>query len=292
VASLTDNDPFLGWIASAATVSGASQLSAKSSNSSKLSAQMRAWEFSWADVRIEGVLGLGSFGKVFLAQLNEATVAVKVLVDARAVAVDAVGGAHRTISSSASGAPTVAAAPADKLLEEAALRASLRHPNVVGFLGFCLTPPALATEFCSRGSLYSLLRAAAANESGVEARALTWARRAALARDAAAGMLHLHSRRPAIVHRDLKSPNLLVTGEWAVKIADVGLSKIVEDATASNAHSTAANINPRWLAPEIFGGTSASPASDVYSFGLVMWELLTWELPWASTNAFAVSSPL
>ena len=249
---------------------------------------MRAWEFSWADVRIEGVLGLGSFGKVFLAQLNEATVAVKVLVDARAAAVDAVGGAHRSISSSES----VAAAPADKLLEEAALLASLRHPNVVGFLGFCLAPPALATEFCARGSLYSLLRAAAAAEGGAEARELTWARRAALARDAAAGMLHLHSRRPAIVHRDLKSPNLLVAADWTVKVADVGLSKIVEDAAASNAHSTAANINPRWLAPEIFGGSSASPATDVYSFGLVLWELLTWELPWASANAFAVSALL
>jgi hypothetical protein len=295
------DDPVLGWIASAgaatasasATGSGSAASGAASPSpllsaaSSRLSERMRGWEFAWADVRVEGVLGLGSFGKVFLAALNEATVAVKVLVDARAAAVDALGGARRGISYSASGAPSVAAAPADKLLEEASLLASLRHPHVVAFMGFCLAPPAVATEHCARGSLYDLLRAAAADAGGAEARELTWARRAALAGDAAAGMLHLHTRRPAIVHRDLKSPNLLVTADWQCKVADVGLSKIVEDAAAS-AHSTVTNINPRWLAPEVFLGARASPATDVYAFGLILWELLTWELPWASVHTFAV----
>jgi hypothetical protein len=292
-AALLEDDPVLSWIASAATASGASLPSAPSSSSSKLSAQMRAWEFSWADVRTEGVLGLGSFGKVFLARLSEATVAVKVLIDARAAAVvGGGGGAARRLGASgaAVSAPPVAAAAADKLIEEAALLASLRHPNVVGFMGYCVAPPAIATEYCARGSLYDLLKAAAANEGSPEARELTWARRAALASDAAAGMLHLHTRRPAIVHRDLKSPNLLVTGDWCAKVADVGLSRIVEDAAATGRPLSATDINPRWLAPELFDGAPASPATDVYSFGLILWELLTWELPWASVRTFAVSA--
>jgi serine/threonine protein kinase len=290
-AALLDGDPVLSWIASAATASSASLPSAPSSSSSKLSAQMRAWEFSWADVRAEGVLGLGSFGKVFLARLNEATVAVKVLIDARAATAGGGGAAaarRRGASSAATSAPPVAAAAADMLIEEAALLASLRHPNIVGFMGFCVAPPAIATEYCARGSLYDLLKAAAADDGSAEARELTWARRAALARDAAAGMLHLHTRRPAIVHRDLKSPNLLVTGDWCAKVADVGLSRIVEDAAVTGRAHSATEINPRWLAPELFEGAPASPATDVYSFGLILWELLTWELPWASVHTFAV----
>jgi serine/threonine protein kinase len=53
-------------------------------------------------------------------------------------------------------------------------------------------------------------------------------------------------------------------------------------------HSSMANMNPRWVAPEIMDGKGASSACDVYSFGVVMWELLTWELPFENVNTWMV----
>lgn len=158
---------------------------------------------------------------------------------------------------------------------------------MVNFLGFCTYPPAVAVEFCPRGSLFEVLHAGALNPS--VARMLTWRRRMCMAADAAAGMLHLHTRVPPIIHRDLKSPNLLVMADWTVKVADMGLSRVVSEATHNVATSGAAAANPRWLAPEVLSGDRSSKASDVYSFGVVMWELLTWELPWAEMNTWVVS---
>jgi serine/threonine protein kinase len=102
-----------------------------------------------------------------------------------------------------------------------------------------------------------------------------------MAADAAAGMLHLHTRGPPILHRDLKSPNLLLAADWTVKVADMGLSKLMDETTQESTAGGAAN--PRWLAPEVLGGKSPTAASDVFSFGVVMWELLTWKLPWSDT---------
>ena len=65
------------------------------------------------------------------------------------------------------------------------------------------------------------------------------------------GVLHLHSHKPTILHRDLKSPNMLVERHWRVKVTDFNLSRMVQTpGTASSIHSLLAN-NPRWLAPEV-----------------------------------------
>ena len=120
-------------------------------------------------------------------------------------------------------------------------------------------------------------------------------------------MLYLHTRSPPIIHRDLKSPNLLVDEAWRVRVSDFNLSKYLTDASRS---SSMAAMNPRWaarrlwqdgrprllereapvlraeaapcpavrrrwLAPEVMQGQQAGPAADVFSFGVVMWELLT-----------------
>ena len=84
-------------------------------------------------------------------------------------------------------------------------------------MGVCPDPPAVVTEFCARGSLYDLLKSA--RDSSVLAQQLDWPRRLGIALDAAKGMLYLHSHRPAIIHRDLKSPNLLVDKHWRCKVA-------------------------------------------------------------------------
>jgi serine/threonine protein kinase len=187
---------------------------------------------------------------------------------------------------------------------------------VVQFLGFCLSPPCVAAEFCSRGSVFDVLRGAAADPDA--AAELTWRRTLDMAIGGATGMLHLHTRSPQVVHRDLKSPNLLVTGEWTVKVrahapqflrqflcgrkcvprcdgacfaaqvADFNLSRLVEEATHGSEATAGGASNPRWLAPEILEGKRASPASDVYAFGVVLWELLTWKLPFEGVATWTI----
>jgi serine/threonine protein kinase len=104
--------------------------------------------------------------------------------------------------------------------------------------------------------------------------------------NAATGMLYLHQRSPPVIHRDLKSPNLLVCNDWTVKVSDFNLSKILDDTTRS---SSIAAMNPRWLAPEIFEDVKADQKADVFAFGVCMWELLTWQIPWNQTNPWTVS---
>ncbi|KAI7842020.1 hypothetical protein COHA_004221 [Chlorella ohadii] len=122
--------------------------------------------------------------------------------------------------------------------------------------------PTSLAEYCSQGSLYDCL--AAGREQAAAAAQLTWRRRLAMAVDAAAGLLYLHRR--SIIHRDVKSPNLLVDEHFRVKVADFNLSKLLEGARPEASLTSAAATNPIWL---------------------VLFELLTWRLPWT----FAHMSP-
>lgn len=96
---------------------------------------------------------------------------------------------------------------------------SLRHPNVVMFLGACTKPPNLAIvlEYCSRGSLWSILQNPYLK--------LSWDDRRRMAVDAARGVNYLHSFPTPVLHRDLKSLNLLLDENFRVKVADFGWTR-------------------------------------------------------------------
>jgi len=165
------------------------------------------------------------------------------------------------------------------LEREAGLLGACAHENILKIHGVCSPWLSLVTEYCSRHSLRAILDKA---RDGAFDECLTWERRVDMALQAARGMLHLHSQQPVILHRDLKSPNILVTDDWQVKIADLGLAKL-EGVDVNGSHSLGPGQNARWLAPEIIPPQQQpfSCASDVYSFGVVMWELLTWEVPYS-----------
>lgn len=155
----------------------------------------------------------------------------------------------------------------------------LRHPNVVFFLGAVTRPPNLSivTEFLPRGSLYRILHRP---KSQIDER-----RRIKMALDVAMGMNCLHTSTPTIVHRDLKTPNLLVDNNWNVKVGDFGLSRLKHN-TFLSSKSTAGT--PEWMAPEVLRNEPSNEKCDVYSFGVILWELATLRLPWRGMNPMQV----
>lgn len=274
-------DPVLQWVASQPQQNSGASLRSSSSKSS-IPDHLKSLEFAWQDARLLKPLGIGSFGKVFLAGLPHSPVAIKLLLDAKSVAEASRSAAASGFSSQnmlSSNAPSVAST--DALIKEVSVMAPLRHPNVALLVGYCMNPPCVALEYASRGSLFDVLQAG--NTDAAIKAELTWQRRLAMAADAAAGMLHLHTRDPSILHRDLKSPNLLVSGDWTVKVSDMGLSKLMDEATQGSQTTAGGAANPRWLAAEVLSGDRPTAAADVYSFGIVLWELLTWKLPWFDT---------
>ncbi|GFY90639.1 protein kinase superfamily protein [Actinidia rufa] len=149
----------------------------------------------------------------------------------------------------------------------------LRHPNVVLFMGAVTRPPNLSivTEFLPRGSLYRIIHRPLCQ--------IDESRRIRMALDVAKGMNCLHTSIPTIVHRDLKSPNLLVDNNWNVKVCDFGLSRLKHNTFLSSKSN-------RWN--EVLRNENSNEKCDVYSFGIILWELATLRLPWSGMNPMQV----
>ncbi|CAE5956910.1 unnamed protein product [Arabidopsis arenosa] len=213
-------------------------------------------EIPWNDLVIGERIGLGSYGEVYHADWHGTEVAVKKFLDQ-----DFSGAALAEFRS------------------EVRIMRRLRHPNVVFFLGAVTRPPNLSivTEFLPRGSLYRILHRP---KSHIDER-----RRIKMALDVAMGMNCLHTSTPTIVHRDLKTPNLLVDNNWNVKVGDFGLSRLKHN-TFLSSKSTAGT--PEWMAPEVLRNEPSNEKCDVYSFGVILWELATLRLPWRGMNPMQV----
>ncbi|GIL59368.1 hypothetical protein Vafri_14252 [Volvox africanus] len=212
------------------------------------------WELDPVKIAILRRLAVGGFGEVFLAKYEGTLVAVK-----RLLATDS--------------------DTTQRFVDEVHMLARLRHPNLLLFMGYTLTPePSIVTEFMARGSLFHILR-----QAGNRPPEPRMQRAVAVA--VARGMAYLHSRTPPILHLDLKSPNVLVDDRWRVKIADFGLSRVRQRTYVS---SGAAAGSPEWMAPEVLRCDHYAEAADVYSYGVILWELLTGQPPWADLNAMQV----
>lgn len=143
------------------------------------------------------------------------------------------------------------------------------HPNIICLFGACRKPPhvCLVMEYAEGGSLYNFLHSRPKVRYSV-GHAISWARQTA------EGVAYLHSMRPIMIHRDLKPPNLLLKEAGTVlKICDFGT--VVDKATwMTNNRGSAA-----WMAPEVFESSRYSEKCDVFSFGIVLWEVLSREQP-------------
>ncbi|CAO2824088.1 unnamed protein product [Amaranthus hypochondriacus] len=224
------------------------------SSESEASLDLEDLIIPWSDLVLRERIGAGSFGTVHRAEWNGSEVAVKILME------------HDFHPERC-----------NEFLREVAIMKRLRHPNIVLFMGAVTEPPNLAivTEYLCRGSLYRLLHKSGGKE------VLDERRRLSMAYDVAKGMNYLHKRNPPIVHRDLKSPNLLVDKKYTVKVCDFGLSRLKANTFLS---SKSAAGTPEWMAPEVLRDEPSNEKSDLYSFGVILWELATLQQPWSSLN--------
>lgn len=175
-------------------------------------------------------IGQGSFGEVYKGIMHNQDVAIKKLTVKNFV--DQLGESADMIDSSDMDEANITGRNSryrsfgrvlESLEKEVRIFRKVTHTKIVLFLGVCLDPPCIITEYCHQGSLYDLL--SKARDRPELARKLTWPMRIKLALDAASGMNYLHTRDPAVLHRDLKTPNLLVDESWNCKVADFNTSR-------------------------------------------------------------------
>uniref|UniRef100_A0A8C8EMC1 Mitogen-activated protein kinase kinase kinase 12 n=1 Tax=Oncorhynchus tshawytscha TaxID=74940 RepID=A0A8C8EMC1_ONCTS len=151
----------------------------------------------------------------------------------------------------------------------------LKHPNIITFKGICTQAPCycILMEYCAQGQLYEVLRA---GRNITPSLLIDWAM------GIAGGMNYLHLHK--IIHRDLKSPNMLITHDDLVKISDFGTSKELID--KSMKMSFAGTV--AWMAPEVIRNEPVSEKVDIWSFGVVLWEMLTGEVPYKDVDSSAI----
>ncbi|CAN8257763.1 unnamed protein product [Cochlearia groenlandica] len=153
--------------------------------------------------------------------------------------------------------------------QEVYIMRKVRHKNVVQFMGACTRSPTLCivTEFMARGSIYDFLHK---QKCAFKLQTLL-----KVALDVAKGMCYLHQNN--IIHRDLKTANLLMDEYGLVKVADFGVARVQLESGVM----TAETGTYRWMAPEVIAHKPYSHKADVFSYAIVLWELLTGDIPYA-----------
>ncbi|XP_042451133.1 probable serine/threonine-protein kinase SIS8 isoform X3 [Zingiber officinale] len=209
------------------------------------------WNIDFSEITVGTRVGIGFFGEVFRGIWNGTDVAIKVFLE-----------------------QDLTTENMEDFCNEIYILSRLRHPNVILFLGACMKPPHLSmvTEYMEMGSLYYLI-----HMSG-QKKKLSWRKRLKMLRDICRGLMCIH--RMKIVHRDLKSANCLVDKHWAVKICDFGLSRIITDGPLRDNSSAG---TPEWMAPELIRNEPFTEKCDIFSLGVIMWELCTLNRPWDGT---------
>ncbi|KAE9613539.1 putative protein kinase TKL-Pl-4 family [Lupinus albus] len=176
---------------------------------------------------------------------------------------------------------TLASRLEKQFIREVTLLSRLHHPNVIKFIAACRKPSVycVITEYLSEGSLRAYLRK-------LERETVSLQKLIVFALDIARGMEYIHSQ--GVVHRDLKPENVLINDDGHLIIADFGIA-------CEEAYCDLLVDDPgtyRWMAPEMIKRKSHGRKVDVYSFGLILWEMLTGTTPYEDMTpiqaAFAV----
>ncbi|OQU88043.1 hypothetical protein SORBI_3003G389900 [Sorghum bicolor] len=157
----------------------------------------------------------------------------------------------------------------------------LKHENFVDMLGYCMERNLriVTYEFATMGSLHDVLHGRKGVQGAQPGPALDWIQRVQIAVGAAKGLEYLHEKvKPSIVHRDIRSSNILLFEDFKAKIADFNISNQAPD-MAARLHLTRVLGTFGYHAPEYAMTGQLTQKSDVYSFGVVLLELLTGRKP-------------
>lgn len=208
------------------------------------------------EIVLSCVIGQGSFGRVWSGRWRNNVVAVKEFVFAQA-AIE--GGSLQRNSI------------IEEIVGEAGVMTCLRHPKILQLYGCSLTMQAiwLVSELCLKGSLRMLLSSKTTD--------LPLITKLSICMDIADAMHYLHSRSPPVIHRDLKTHNIFITevspGHLVAKIGDWGSARAV---AMTGAKSMTQGVGTAcWLSPEVINFSHFSKHSDVYAFGIILWEVFT-----------------
>ncbi|XP_072301214.1 ephrin type-A receptor 3 isoform X4 [Eucyclogobius newberryi] len=216
-------------------------------------------------IRIERVIGAGEFGEVCSGRLRtpgkkEIAVAIKTLKG---------GYVERQRRD---------------FLREASIMGQFDHPNIIRLEGVVTKsrPVMIVVEFMENGSLDSFLRQHDGHFTVIQL--------VGMLRGIASGMKYLSDM--GYVHRDLAARNILVNSNLVCKVSDFGLSRVLEDDPEAAYTTTGGKIPIRWTAPEAIAYRKFSSASDTWSYGIVMWEVMSYgERPyWEMSNQDVILS--
>ncbi|CAH9101268.1 unnamed protein product [Cuscuta europaea] len=206
----------------------------------------------------KALIGEGSYGRVYYATSNNGkAVAVKKLDESSVPGPDA------------------------EFLTQVSMVSRIKHENLVELLGYCVerNHRVLVYEFATMGSLHDVLHGRKGVEGSQPGPPLDWIQRVRIAVDAARGLEWLHEKvQPSVIHRDIRSSNILLFDNFKAKIADFNLSNQPPD-MAARLHSTRVLGTFGYHAPEYAMTGHLTQKSDVYSFGVVLLELLTGRKP-------------
>ncbi|XP_072411213.1 mitogen-activated protein kinase kinase kinase 7 isoform X3 [Chiloscyllium punctatum] len=199
-------------------------------------------EIDYNEIDVEEVVGRGAFGVVCKAKWRGKDVAIKQIESE---------------------------SERKAFIVELRQLSRVTHPNIVKLYGACLNPVCLVMEYAEGGSLYNVLHGAEPLPFYTAAHAMNWCLQCAQ------GVAYLHGMKPkALIHRDLKPPNLLlVAGGTVLKICDFGTACDIQTHMTNNKGSAA------WMAPEVFEGSNYSEKCDVFSWGIILWEVITRRKP-------------
>lgn len=206
----------------------------------------------------KALIGEGSYGRVYFATLE----------NGKAVAVKKLDVSQEPESN-------------NEFLTQVSRVSRLKHDNIVELQGYCVegNMRVLAYEFATMGSLHDILHGRKGVQGAQPGPVLDWMQRVRIAVDAARGLEYLHEKvQPSIIHRDIRSSNVLLFEDFRAKIADFNLSNQAPD-MAARLHSTRVLGTFGYHAPEYAMTGQLTQKSDVYSFGVVLLELLTGRKP-------------